>query len=215
MFESVKRLYVLREWLIKSTYTLSAFLFIPLVSLNTGFAEGLQYVNTYGIPYDNWVTLNENIKYEKAMLPDLQKLSQYKDDIKKNTTDVGINKSALSALGNLTGSSKLVETLNGDGKDKSGLISDVSNLSKTVGSKADNTGIFADIKSNAEGISANKGSISKLQGTVGDKDSGLVKDVTSLTTAVGNKDSGLVKSVTDNSSSISSLSGQIGNGSSG
>lgn len=48
--------------------------------------------------------------------------------------------------------------------------------------------------------------ISALETTVGDENSGLVKDVNALKTTVGNSDSGLVKDVAANKTAIGSES---------
>lgn len=59
------------------------------------------------------------------------------------------------------------------------------------------------------------GRIDALENTVGDNDSGLVKDVTTLKDEVENSTTGLIKKVTDNTTDISTLKTTVGNNSSG
>ena len=68
----------------------------------------------------------------------------------------------------------------------------------------------ADIATNTSNISDLQTNLTTLEGTVGDSNSGLVKDVEDLQTAVGDSNSGLVKDVADNASAISSLETTIG-----
>ena len=75
---------------------------------------------------------------------------------------------------------------------------------------------------NSGDISNLESDVNTLKTTVGNQNSGLVKnvadntsDISSLETTVGNSSSGLVKSVADNASDISALEATVGNASAG
>ena len=89
--------------------------------------------------------------------------------------------------------------------------STLSALNVSIGS---NTSTITSLTS---GLEAVEDSVTQLQTTVGDSDSGLVKDVadntaaiTVLQTTVGNASAGLVKDVADNESAISALQTTVG-----
>ena len=116
-----------------------------------------------------------------------------------------------------------LETTVGDSNN--GLVKDVAGLQEQNGDSVLTTDaqtlssaineIDAHTDTNTGNIADNALAITGLQNTVGNANSGLVKDVADLQTAVGDANSGLVKDVADNASAITGLQTTVGDSNSG
>ena len=136
----------------------------------------------------------------------MQRMSQAETDIQSIEEEIG---SSGGGSGSLTARINALETTVGDST--SGLVKDVADINTEIGDDTTAGSIKGRIKVVEDSVATNTTDIDNLQTTVGDDNSGLVKDVADLQSVVGDDNSGLVKEVHDLESKVYRFSGSIKN----